>query len=102
MIMTLIPMLMKILIKTQTSHRKQIHFHVEIESQSSTNHNRATLRTDAKNGNDATGASSTITQNRCWRKKSLTINPSNLPLIAQVKLLQQPLLMHFKFFLMRR
>ena len=49
----------------------------EIESQSSTNHNRATLCTDDKNGNDATRANSTNTQSRCWRKISLTINPSN-------------------------
>ena len=33
--------------------------------------------TDAKNGDDATRASSTNTQSRCWRKKSLAINPFN-------------------------
>ena len=74
----------------------------EIESQSSTNHNRATLCTDAKNGSDATKASSTNTQSRCWRKKSLTINPFNFTSHRTSENFTATPIHAFQIFLMRR
>ena len=103
MIMTLIPMLMKILIKIYTLHKKQIHFHVHVMMMRwKVNYLQTTIellyvqmlkmvlkllwlvvpihKVDAGERN---------------HKQSI---PLILRLIAQVKLLQQPLFMHFKFF----
>ena len=73
-----------------------------MENQSSTNQDRATLCTDAKNGDDATRASSTNTQSRFWRKKSLTINPVNFTSHHTSKTFTATPIHAFQFFLMRR